>query len=1027
MNFPNISALAVKERAVTLFLIIAIILAGTFAFLKLGRGEDPPFTIKIMVVTAVWPGATAEQMDTQVANPIQKRLQELRYYDRVESVARPGVVQMKVYLRDSTPPSAVPGEFYQVRKKLLDVTSQLPSGVIGPFANDEFSDSYFAIYALQAKGLPQPYTVAQAEDLRLGLLRLPGVQKVRILGETPQVMYIDLDNQKLANLSVKPVDIANALRASSQVTPSGFVEAKNARLYVRLDDDAQTDEKLAQTPIKVAGQLIKVSGIGTVRHEVQDPPDTLIRHNGQPSVLVGVVMAPRFNGLDLGKSLDAWEKTTTKDLPAGITMSRVSSRAHVIAHAIDEFTLKFVVALSVVMIVSLLALGFRVGLVVAAAVPLTLAAVFVIMLFTGKDFDRITLGALILSLGLLVDDAIIAIEMMVVKLEEGLTRIEAATFAWRVTAAPMLSGTLVTILGFIPVGFAQSSAGEYAGNIFWIVAFSLLVSWVVAVTFTPYLGVVMLPKIKPKPGGHDAIYATKNYQALRRTVQWIVKHKRLGVGVTVAIFAVAIVGMGFVTQQFFPTSDQTELSVEVYTPPGSPIGAPDAVIKRLESRLKSQPEVKGVTSYVGQGSARFFVALNTELPNPAYGQMIIQTGSPKERDALKGRLRQWARDGLFPEAEIRVTQFTFGPPVPYDVMFRVVGPDADQVRSIAERVRTIMAANPHMRYTKVDWGDQSLTAKLRYDDDRLRQLGLTPESVALQVQGKLSGFDAVQLRLGTRIVPVRLRVPEAQRDDPSSLAALNVVNDQGVSIPLGNIAKIETSSEPQEIKRYSGELYIAVEGDVIDGLQPPDVNGEILPKLSALKASLPAGYRVDTGGAVEESAKANVALVAVMPIMVVLTFLVLMLQVRSFSTMFMVYATAPLGIVGAVPALLISHQPFGFTAILGLIGLSGILMRNTLILVEQIKADKAAGLSDYQAVVESTVRRARPVILTAVAAMLAFIPLTTSVFWGALAWVLIGGVGMGTLLTLLFLPALYSLWFKVKPESSTAETGNTHA
>jgi multidrug efflux pump subunit AcrB len=1017
VTFPNLSALAVRERAVTLFLILAVLAAGAFAFIKLGRAEDPRFTVKIMTVTAVWPGATAKEMDENVGDPLEKRLQELQYYDRVETTAQPGVLQAKVILKDSTPPSAVPDQFYQARKKLSDEARKLPNGVYGPFFDDEFSDVYFSLYALQAKGLPNRDLVRQAEDLRQQLLHVPGVQKVKILGERPQAIHVDISQARLATLGVGAQDIIAALRGRNDVTPSGSVDTSGPRVQFRLDSGLTSVDDVRNVTLNVQGRLLKIGDFAEVHRGYEDPPSFEIDHAGQPAVLLGVVMAPRYNGLTLGKALDHEEQTLRAHLPLGVTVTRISDQAKAIHHSVDEFMTKFVMALAVVMLVSFVALGFRVGLVVAAAVPLTLAVVFVVMLLTGRDFDRVTLGALIISLGLLVDDAIIAIEMMVVKLEEGYDRVKAATFAWTTTAAPMLSGTLVTILGFIPVGFAQSSAGEYAGNIFWVVGFALIASWVVAVTFTPYLGVVMLPDIKPRHD-HGSMYSTKTYNRFRNLVRLAVDRRGVTIAITVGLFLLAGAGMVVVKKQFFPNSDRTELTVEVKMPVGSAFEATKALTGRLEADLQKQPEATDVSAYIGQGAPRFFFSLNPELPNPAYAQVVIQTKDVEARARLKNRIRQWVSDGRYPQARVRVTQFLFGPPVPYSVLFRVIGPEEAGIMKIAEQVRTVMQQNPDVLDPHLDWGDKTPYVHYTIDDARLAQLNLTRQSVELQLQGLVSGVQATQIRDGTRTVDVVLRTPEADRRSPSDLAGMTVTNTLGQAIPLSAVVHMTVDSEGQQIKRYDRDLFVSVQGDVREGVQPPDVTARILPKLQAIKANLPAGYRIDTGGAVEESAKANVALVAVVPVMLLLTLVVLMIQVRTFSTMWMVFATAPLGLVGAVPTLLIFDQPFGFNAILALVGLSGILMRNTLILVQQINDNKAHGANDYDAVVEATVHRARPVILTAVAAMLAFIPLTHSVFWGALAYVLIGGVGVGTVLTLVFLPALYAFWFKVrKPQS----------
>lgn len=1024
MSGFNLSALAIRERAVTLFLLLAIAAAGAFAFTKLGRAEDPSFTVKVMTVTALWPGASTSELQDQVADRLEKRLQELTYYDRAETVVRPGLLLIKLFLKDSMPPEALPEEFYQARKKLADEAANLPRGVIGPLANDEYSDVYFALYALQARGLPHRELVLQAETLRQRLLRVPGVEKIKILGEQSQKIFVEISYQRLATLGIPAQTLFNALANQNDVTPAGFVETAGARVYLRLDGAIDSVEAVKEIPVAAAGRSLKLRDIAEVRRGYEDPPSFVIRNEGEPALMLGVVMKPRFNGLELGKALEAEEGKLRQELPLGLSFSKVTDQAQVIADSIDEFMVKFFTALGVVIAVSLVTLGLRVGIVVALAVPLTLAAVFVIMMLTGRDFDRITLGALILSLGLLVDDAIIAIEMMVVKMEEGLDRIAAATYAWSATAAPMLSGTLVTIAGFLPVGFARSTAGEYAGNIFWVVAFSLITSWFVAVLFTPYLGVKLLPQIKPIAGGHDAIYATKNYERLRRIVRFCVDHKWLAAGVTIALFAASVVGMKSVEKQFFPNSDRTELTIEVNLPVGSAFQVTEASVKRIEAAVRAEPEANRVTSYVGQGLPRFILSLDPELPDPAYAAIIVQTSNDAARDALKEKLRAMVADGRFPEARVRVTQFVFGPPVRFPVLFRVTGPDLGELRRIAGEVEAVMTANPNLRMVHSDWGDRTPNLHVVFDQERLRLIGLTPKDAALQLQTILNGTAATQVREGLRVVDVLVRAPEAERYGLREIGDITLTTAAGQPVPLSQVGHLETRSEDAVLKRYNRESYIAVEGDVVDGKQPPDVTAQILPLLEPIKAKLAEGYRIDTGGSVEESRKADVALSAVFPVMLIVTLTVIMLQVRSFSMMAMVFLTAPLGLVGAVPTLLFFHQPFGFNAILGLIGLSGILMRNTLILVDQIRHDREAGLAPYEAVVESTVRRARPVVLTAAAAMLAFIPLTHSTFWGSLAYVLIGGVGVGTLLTLLFLPALYAIWFRV-PRAQRANAGET--
>lgn len=1016
----NLSALAVRERAVTLFLVIAVTAAGFFAFQRLGRAEDPAFTVKTMSVSAAWPGATTSEIQRQVADPLEKRLQELVYYDRVETTVRPGLMLMKLYFKDSMPPARLQAEFYQARKKLSDQASALPRGVLGPLFNDEFSDVYFALYALQAQGLPHRHLVLRAEDLRQRLLRVPGVEKINILGEQNQKIYVEISYQRLATLGITGQQLLTALANQNDVTPAGFVETTGPRVYLRLDGAIDGLDTIRNLPVAAGDRSLKLGDIAEVKRGYEDPKVFEIRNGGEPALMLGLVMKPGFNGLALGEALNAEEVAIHHELPTGIAFTKITDQAKVIDDAIHEFMVKFFTALSVVIVVSLVALGFRVGIVVALAVPITLAAVFVVMMVTGRDFDRITLGALIISLGLLVDDAIIAIEMMVVRMEEGVDRVEAATHAWSATAAPMLTGTLVTIAGFLPVGFAASTAGEYAGNIFWVVGFSLIISWIVAVTFTPYLGVKLLPDIKTVAGGHEAIYATKNYQRLRRVVRACVDHKWLAAGITVGLFALAVVGMGRVEKQFFPNSERPELIVEVSLPTGSAFATTEASVRKVEAAIRGLPEAREITSYIGQGMPRFVLSFDPELPDPAFAQIVVQTSDAASRDALRIKLRRLVSDGLFPEARVRVLQIVFGPPIRFPVAFRVTGPDPDVIRGIAAEVRDVMMANPNMRLVHLDWGDKTPSLHLVLDQERLRLIGLTPKEAGQQLQSYLNGTPATQMRENLRSVDVLLRSPGPERRSLGEIGDLTLTTHDGRQVPLSQVARLESRNEDAVLKRYNRETYIRVQGDVLDGKQPPDIHAQIFPALDPIKAKLPPGYRIDVAGAVEESAKAMKALVAVFPLMLIVTLTVIMLQVRSFTTMFMVFATAPLGLVGAAPTLLLFHQPFGFNAILGLIALSGILMRNTLILVDQIHHDRAAGLSDYEAIVESTVRRARPVILTAAAAMLAFIPLTHSVFWGALAYVLIGGVGVGTLLTLLFLPALYALWFRVGREPVAA-------
>ncbi|MFX1737109.1 efflux RND transporter permease subunit [Paraburkholderia sp. A1RI_3L] len=1020
MSGFNLSALAVRERSVTLFLIILISVAGIVAFFKLGRAEDPPFTVKSMTVITAWPGATAQEMQDQVAEPLEKRMQELRWYDRTETYTRPGLAFTTVTLLDSTPPGEVPEEFYQARKKLSDEASNLPAGVIGPLVNDEYSDVTFALFALKAKGQPERLLVRDAEDLRQRLFHVPGVKKVNIVGEQAERIFISFSHDRLATLGVTPQDIFAALNGQNVLTPAGSIDTAGAQVFIRVEGAFDKLQKIRDTPIVVQGRTLKLSDVATVERGYEDPATFQIRNGGEPALLLGIVMRDGWNGLNLGAALDKEVAKINTGLPLGMSLTKVTDQAVNIHSAIDEFMVKFFVALLVVMIVSFVSMGWRVGIVVSAAVPLTLAGVFVVMAATGKNFDRITLGSLILALGLLVDDAIIAIEMMVVKMEEGYSRVQASAYAWSHTAAPMLSGTLVTAVGFMPNGFARSTAGEYTSNMFWIVGIALITSWIVAVVFTPYLGVKLLPDIPKIEGGHEAIYNTPNYQRFRRFLVRVVQRKWMVAGIVVGAFVVAVMGMGVVKKQFFPTSDRPEVMVEVQMPYGTSIEQTSAAAGKVEGWLAKQPEAKIVTSYIGQGAPRFYLAMSPELPDPSFAKIVIRTNDEKEREALKFRLREAVAEGLVPAAQVRVTQLVFGPYSPYPVAFRVMGPDARTLRTIAAQVEGVMNASPMMRTVNTDWGPLVPTVHFTLDQDRLAAVGLTSSSVAQQLQFLLTGIPVTNVREDIRSVEVVARSAGEIRLDPNRISGFTLVGSAGQRVPLSQVGKVDIRMEDPILRRRDRTPTITVRGDIAEDLQPPDVSTAMLAKLQPIIAKLPEGYRIEEAGSIEESGKATKALVPLFPIMIALTLLIIIFQTRSIAATMMVFATSPLGLIGVVPTLLLFNQPFGINALVGLIALSGILMRNTLILIGQIEHNGREGMTPFHAVVEATIQRSRPVILTALAAMLAFIPLTHSVFWGTLAYTLIGGTFAGTILTLVFLPAMYSIWFKIRPDAGDA-------
>ncbi|ASN84936.1 efflux RND transporter permease subunit [Pectobacterium versatile] len=1015
----NLSALAVRERAITLFLIILITVAGILSFFELGRAEDPPFTVKQMTIISAWPGATAQEMQDQVAEPLEKRMQELKWYDRSETYTRPGLSFTMLSLLDSTPPSQVQEEFYQARKKLGDEAKNLPAGVIGPMVNDEFSDVTFALFALKAKGEPQRVLVRDAESLRQRLLHVPGVKKVNIIGEQSERIFVSFSHDRLATLGISPQDIFSALNNQNVLTPAGSIETDGPQVFLRLDGAFDTLEKIRNTPIVAQGRTLKLSDVATVSRGYEDPTTFLVRNQGEPALLLGVVMREGWNGLTLGKALDAETARINEGMPLGMTLSKVTDQSVNISSSVDEFMIKFFVALLVVMAVCFVSMGWRVGVVVAAAVPLTLAIVFVVMEASGKNFDRITLGSLILALGLLVDDAIIAIEMMVVKMEEGYGRIKASAYAWSHTAAPMLAGTLVTAVGFMPNGFAQSTAGEYTSNMFWIVGIALIASWVVAVVFTPYLGVKMLPEIKTVEGGHAAIYDTRHYNQFRRLLTRVIARKWMVASTVIVLFVVAILGMGMVKKQFFPTSDRPEVLVEVQMPYGSSIEQTSITTAKIEDWLKQQDEAKIVTSYIGQGSPRFYLAMAPELPDPSFAKVVVLTDSQEAREALKFRLREAAASGLAPEARVRVTQLVFGPYSPFPVAYRVMGPDPATLREIADKVKAVMQASPMMRTVNTDWGPRVPTLHFTLDQDRLQSVGLTSSAVAQQLQFLLSGTPITSVREDIRSVQVVGRAAGEIRRDPAKIEGFTLVGAAGQRIPLSQIGEVEVRMEDPVLRRRDRTPTITVRGDISETLQPPDVSATIVKSLQPIIDTLPAGYRIEQAGSIEESAKATKAMAPLFPIMIAITLLIIILQVRSMSAMVMVFLTAPLGLIGVVPTLLLFNQPFGINALVGLIALSGILMRNTLILIGQIHHNEKEGLDPFHAVVEATVQRARPVLLTAMAAILAFIPLTHSVFWGTLAYTLIGGTLGGTIMTLVFLPAMYAIWFKIRPDNQT--------
>lgn len=1015
----NLSAWAVSHPTLILFLMIALGVAGFFSYQKLGRAEDPFFTVKVVNVSVMWPGATAAEMQTQVADPIEKKLQELPFFEKVQTYSKPAFTAMQVTFRDSTPPKDVPYLFYLLRKKLVDVQGQLPAGILGPVVNDEFSDVDSILYMMTGEGADYAQLKKVAEGLRQRLLKVNGVTKVDLYGTQDERIYVEFSHAKLATLGITPQALFDSLAKQNNVTPAGTVETSSQRVPLRVTGALDGAKAVAETPVESNGRVFRLGDIATVTHGFVDPPSFTVRQEGKPAIGIGVVTAKGANILDLGTDVAAATAEFMKAVPQGVNVDLIADQPKVVEHAVSEFVHSFIEALAIVLFVSFIALGWRTGFVVAASVPLVLAIVFIVMNTMSLDLHRITLGALIIALGLLVDDAIIAVEMMVVKMEQGWDRFKAASFAWESTAFPMLTGTLVTAAGFLPIGFANSAVGEYAGGIFWIVAIALVASWFVAVIFTPYIGVKLLPNIKVHHN-HDphAIYETRLYRTLRGVVQWCVEHRVKTVAATVGIFVASIVAFGHVQQQFFPLSERPELFLQLRLPEGTAFNVTEKAVKEAEALLKDDKDIATYTAYVGQGSPRFWLGLNPQLPNEAFAEIVIVAKDVEARERIKDRIEKAANEGVLSEARVRVDRFNFGPPVGFPVQFRVIGPDTGKVREIAYKVRDVMRQNKNVQEVQLDWNEQSPYLKLVVDQDRARALGLTPQDVSQALSMLISGAPVTTIRDGIEKVGVVARAVPSERLDLAKVGDLTIISRGGVAVPLQQIAKIEYAHEEPMLWRRNRDMAITVRSDVKDGVQAPDVTNQIWPQLKEIRDHLEPAYRIEAGGAFEESAKGNASIFVLFPLMVIVMLTLLMIQLQSFSRLLLVFLTAPLGIVGASLGLNVANQPFGFVALLGLIALAGMIMRNAVILVDQIETDVAQGLTRKEAIVEATVRRARPVVLTALAAILAMIPLSRSAFWGPMAITIMGGLFVATFLTLLYLPGLYALWFRKSLEES---------
>lgn len=1015
----NLSAWALNHRVLTIFMMLAVAAAGVWAYLSLGRAEDPPFTIKQMVIQTEWPGASADQMSRLVVDRLERKLEELPSLDRVDSVVQPGLAFLTVSVRDDTPSATVPDLWYQVRKKVGDVAPTLPPGVQGPYFNDEFGDVFGIVYAFTADGFTLPQLRHIVEDIREGLLSVPEVGKISLIGDQEERIYIEFSHRKLAELGLSVSDVIAVLQRENAVEAGGFTDTPQDRIYIRTGNGTASEAALRVLPISAVSRRLQLGDIATLSRGVVDPPVATMRVNGKPALGLAISLTTGGNILNLGLRIADRMATIMPTVPLGVTAMRVNDQSKVVAKDVTEFQESFLEALAIVLLVSFLSLGWRTGLVVAISVPLVLAGTMIGMKILGIDLQRISLGAMIIALGLLVDDAIIAVETMLVKLEQGWDKLRAGSFAYTSTAFPMLTGTLVTAAGYLPVGLAQSSTGEYTRDIFRVVGLSLVLSWIVAVLFVPLIGALLLKVHKPTPAGDTAprhdVYDTGFYHLIRRWVRLCIDRRWLVIGVTVAAFVVSVAGFGFIPRQFFPSSERLEVIVDMRLPEGGSFAATSDDVSKIEAILRNQPGIASWVTYAGTGTPRFFLASIPVLQVANFAQFVINTQSVEAREALLARLTAVVDHGDFADARIRASRLELGPPVGYPVQFRVVGPDANEVRRIAFDVRQIMRNNPHLRNIGDSWGNLGKSVHIEVDQDKARLLGLSSQDVAQTMQTLLQGVTVSQYRENLDLIPIVIRATDKERHELSDLETVMLHAPNGAIVPLSQIATLTPVLEDSYFERRGRLLTLSVRGEIADSAQAPDVTTEILPKLAPLVEKLPPGYSIQTGGAAEESSKGQDSVNAVMPLMILVTLSLLVIQMQSFSRVLMVLMTAPLGLIGVTSALLISRYPFGFVATLGLIALSGIIMRNSVILVDQIERDMRDGMAPSDAIVNAVVRRTRPIVLTATAAILALVPLAISVFWGPMAVAIMGGLVSATLLTLFFVPALYAAWTGVKP------------
>ncbi|WP_025994507.1 efflux RND transporter permease subunit [Pseudomonas viridiflava] len=1017
MHF-NLSEWALRHRQVVLYLMIVLAIVGALSYTKLGQSEDPPFTFKAMVIRTLWPGASAEEVARQVTDRIEKKLMETGEYERIASFSRPGESTVTFVARDSIFSAYLPDLWYQIRKKVGDIRQNLPPDVQGPFFNDEFGTTFGNIYALTGQGFDYAVLKDYADRIQIQLQRVKDVGKVELIGLQDEKIWIELSNVKLATLGLPLQQVQQALQAQNAVSSASFFETSSERIQLRVSGQFQSVDEIRNFPIRLGDRTFRISDLADVHRGFNDPPAPRMRFMDEDAIGLAVAMKDGGDILVLGRALETEFARLQKNLPVGMQLRKVSDQPAAVKTGVGEFVQVLAEALIIVLLVSFFSLGVRTGMVVALAIPLVLAMTFATMYYLGIGLHKISLGALVLALGLLVDDAIIAVEMMAIKMEQGYDRLKAASFAWTSTAFPMLTGTLITAAGFLPIATAQSSTGEYTRSIFQVVTIALIASWIAAVMFVPYLGDRLLPDLAKrhaaKHGSHAPDpYATPFYKRVRALVGWCVRRRKTVIVATIGLFVLSVVMFKFVPQQFFPASGRLELMVDLKLAEGSSLVNTGEQVKRLEQMLKGHEGIDNYVAYVGTGSPRFYLPLDQQLPAPSFAQFVVLTRSIEDREAL----RSWLITHLneqFPTLRSRVTRLENGPPVGYPVQFRVTGEHIEVVRALARKVQDKVRENPHVSNVHLDWEEPSKVVHLNIDQDRARALGVTTADLSAFLRNSLTGSTVSQYREDDELVDIMLRGTRNEREQLEALSSLAVPTQNGASVALSQVATLEYGFEEGVIWHRNRLPSVTVRADIYGKDQPATLVKQIMPTLDGVRAELPDGYLLEVGGTVEDSARGQNSVNAGVPLFIVVVLTLLMIQLRSFSRMLMVFVTAPLGLIGVTLFLLIFNQPFGFVAMLGTIALSGMIMRNSVILVDQIEQDIAAGLDQWHAIIEATVRRFRPIVLTALAAVLAMIPLSRSLFFGPMAVAIMGGLIVATALTLLFLPALYAAWFRVK-------------